>query len=393
MPLHRKYPRTPPPPRTSNSSGAKPARKVVVRTLNTYISKSFLVTFLATVVVFTFVLSIGGLFKLTDLVSKGIPWRPILTVFASGMPSALSFAIPISALTATLLVFGRLSADSEITAMKACGISLWRVMRWMLPVAFLMAAVCLYVNSELVPDAHFARRSAMASMSSQNPIDLLEEGRPIRDFEGLTVYVGRKRDDELEDIRIYDLRTDGQKREIKAKRGTVAVETNSNDIILALEDVTIDPFSFDRPVAAYCGKWTERIQNSGRKRSYRKKVKDMTLAELFHGIQTAVAETMEDANDVAKRRMVMSVEMHKRFSLSCSCIAFVFLGVPLGIRSHRKESSIGVALSLLLVFSFYLFIIVAEQLAKHPALHPDALTWMPVALSLVIGSILVQRMS
>ena len=255
------------------------------------------------------------------------------------------------------------------------------------------AARCIYVNSELVPGAHFARRSAMASMRSQNPIDLLEEGRPIRDFEGLTVYVGRKRDDKLEDIRIYDLRTGGQKREIKAKRGTVSVETNSNDIILALEDVTIDPFSFDRPVAAYCGKWTERIQNSRRKRAYRKKVKDMTLAELFHGIQTAVAETMEDASDVAKRRMVMSVEMHKRFSLSCSCIAFVFLGVPLGIRSHRKESSIGIALSLLLVFSFYLFIIVAEQLAKHPALHPDALTWMPVALSLIIGSILVQRMS
>ncbi len=364
-----------------------------MRTLNSYIRKSFLVTFLATVLVFTFVLSIGGLFKLTDLVSKGIPWRPILTMFASGMPSALAFSIPISALTATLLVFGRLSADSEITAMKACGISLWMVMRWMLPIAFLLAAVCLYVNSELVPSSHYARRTALASVSSQNPIDLLEEGRPIREFNGLTLYVERKRGQQLEGVRIYDLRTEGQKREIKAKRGTVSVETNSNDILLALEEVTIDPFSFERPVAAYIGKWTERIQNSSRKRTYRKKVKDMSLAELLHGIQTLAVGAQEDEEAAAKSRMVMSVEMHKRFSLSCSCIAFVFLGVPLGIRSHRKESSIGVALSLLLVFSFYLFVIVAEQLAKHPAMHPDMLTWMPVWLSLLIGSILVQRMS
>ena len=364
-----------------------------MRTLNSYISKSFLVTFLATVTVFTFVLSIGGLFKLTDLVSKGIPWRPIVTMFACGMPSALAFAIPISALTATLLVFGRLSADSEITAMKACGISLWMVMRWMLPVAFLMAVICLYINNELVPSSHYARRSTLARISTANPIDLIEEGRPIREFEGLTVYVERKKGNLLEGVRIYDLRTEGQKREIKAKRGVVTIETNSTDIVLALEEVTIDPISFERPVAAYCGKWTERIRNTSRKRTYRKKVKDMSLAELFNGIRTMVADKVEDEVAVAKRRMVMSVEMHKRFSLSCSCIAFVFLGVPLGIRSHRKESSIGVALSLLLVFSFYLFIIVAEQLAKHPAMHPDALTWMPVILSLVIGSILVQRMS
>ncbi len=364
-----------------------------MRTLSQYVGKSYLVTFLATVVVFTFVLSIGGLFKLTDLVAKGIPWQPIVKVFLSGMPSALAFAIPISALTATLLVFGRLSADSEITAMKACGVSLWNVMGWMLPIAALMAAMCLYVNNELVPNAHYARRSTVAGLGSQNPVDLLEEGRPIQDFEGLTVYVGRKRGNVLEDVRIYDLRTEGKKREIKAKRGTVSVASNSTDIVLSLEEVTIDPFSFDSDVAAYCGKWTERIENSRRKRKYRKKVKDMTLTELIGGIRTVSPQELESEQDAEKRRMHMSVELHKRFSLSCSCIAFVFLGVPLGIRSHRKESSIGVGLSLLLVFSFYLFIIVAEQLSRHPSLHPDMLTWMPVLLSVVVGSTLVQRMS
>jgi len=363
-----------------------------VRTLSHYIAKSYLITFAATVAVFTFVLSIGGLFKLSDLVAKGVDWHPLLVVFGSGIPSALSFAIPISALTATLLVFGRLSADSEIVAMRACGISLWQVMRWVLPSAMLMALVCLYINNELVPASHYARRSAFASLTSQNPMDLLEEGRPIQDFDGLTLYVGMRSNQRLEDIRIYDLRTPGQTREIKAKYGTVTVDTNTLEIVLALEEVTIDPLSVERPVPAYCDALTERIKSSGRKKVYRKHVKDLTLGELLVRIRSVELDAHEQVEDAAKHRMNMSVELHKRFALSCSCVAFVFLGLPLGIRSHRKESSIGIALSLLLVFSFYLFIIIAQQLSNYPAFHPDLLTWMPVVLSILIGTLLIRRM-
>lgn len=445
-----------------------------MRTLNVYIAKSFLVTFLATVVVFTFVLSIGGVFKLTDLVARGVPWQPLVKIFFSGMPFALTFAIPISALTAALLEFGRLSADSEITAMKACGISLWQVMGWMLPPAVALAAVCLYVNNDLVPNSHYARRSARARLVSVNPVDLLDEGRQIRDFEGLTIYIGKKDDNRLEDVRIYDPRNDGRWREIKAKRGTVSMD--GNDVVLELEAVTLDPFSFDRPVAAYCDKWTERIESESRHRGYTKKVKDWTFSELLEKRRrfaqqargrmaearnqrieakakfyarfpsdiscfttvpfaltppdeaylgalpawirdTALYFTLMQAAElrflatrmvadqqnrreraeaeVARLReqaMEASVELHKRFSLSFSCIAFIFLGVPLGIRSHRKESSVGVAMSLLLVFCFYLFILAAEELRYHPELHPDILTWMPVALSLLIGSVLINRM-
>jgi lipopolysaccharide export LptBFGC system permease protein LptF len=449
---------------------------VTVRVLNRYITKSFLVTFLATVVVFTFVLSIGGVFKLTDLVSKGVPWLPILKVFGSGMPSALAFAIPISALTATLLVFGRLSADSEISAMSACGISLWQIMGWIMPSACLMAGTCLYVNNELVPYMHYVRRSAVVTLETQSPIDLIEVGRPIDAFAGLTIFVGKKINDRLGDIRIYDLRTEGQKREIKAKHGTLSVETNSNDIILELEEVTIDPFSFENPAPAYCGRWTERIQGFHQRKHYRKRDKDRTFRELIQERRDVAAKlttyeenivkvrtellskihnsipssmscfpseplvvvdrdwssrrfpfwvgeylgwwramqeekrrsaavtlidqfrqisdvTSKEQRLLKKKWMKVSVELHKRCALSCSCIAFVFLGIPLGIRSHRKESSIGIALSLLLVFSFYLFIIVAEQLTGTPALHPDLLTWMPVVLSLSFGSLFIQRMS
>jgi lipopolysaccharide export system permease protein len=351
---------------------------------------------MATVAVFTFVFSIGVLFKLSELVSKGIDWHPIVKIFASGIPSALAFTIPISVLTATLLVFGRLSADSEITAVKACGISMWRVVRWMMPITILLTVVCLYVNSDIVPYSHFLRRSALSKITSGNPVDLIEEGRTIKAFDGLTLYVGRKSKNELYNIRIYDKR-EGRMREIKAKSGVVSVVTNSTDLLLELTEVTIDPFSFERPGAAYAGRWPVKIANSKKHRTYSKKSKDMTLAELYVGVRDLDSEVVrnkdnpQEIEDILKRRMKMSVEMHKRLAVSCSCFTFMFLGIPFGIRSHRKESSAGIALSLVLVFCFYLFVLVAEQLSDKPSLHPDLMTWLPVVLSLVVGSVLIHR--
>jgi len=365
-----------------------------MRILNRYIVGSFFATFAATVAVFTFVLSLGGLFKLTELLTRGVSWRPVLGIFLCSMPQAVSFAIPISALAGALLVFGRLSADSEITAMKASGVSLWRIMSWFAPMAALLVGACLYVNNELAPKSHFARRSAVADLGMHAPVELLEEGRFIQDFDGLTVYIGRKRGDELADIRIMDLREEGKKREILAKKGTIRASTNATEILIDLQEVSIDPFSFDRPGVGTCSRWPLRIDNTLRGRTYTKRNKDRTFRELFDGLwgpDRGNPGTSAEHRD--RLRMAMSVELHKRLALSASCFSFLLLGIPLGIRSHRRESSIGVGISLLIVFVFYLFIVVAETMAKHPAWHPDIFTWVPVFLCVALGGVLIRRMN
>jgi len=403
-----------------------------MKTLKHYITTAFFSTFLATLAVFTFVLSIGGLFKLTDLVTRGVPAGPIFRVFVSGLPSALGFAIPVSAITATLLVFGRLSADSEITAMRACGISLWQITRWMLPVAVLLLLACLYINSELMPHSHYARRTATAQLGVINPVDLIEEGRTIREFDGLSLYVERKRGNVLEHIRIFDQREKGYTREIKAAQGVVSMPTNSNDIVLLLEQVTIDPFSFDSPGKADAARWPIRIEDARRSAVYRRRDKDLTLVELYVGaralraeaqmLDVQVAELNAEAAALNAMRahaegegplpvkaasddgiesrsteqrasaMRMMVEFHKRLALSGACFAFVFLGIPLGVRSHRKESSLGIGISLLAVFVFYMFIILAEQLAAYPQYRPDLLNWIPIVLSFLAGILMIRRL-
>ncbi|MDA0989978.1 MAG: LptF/LptG family permease [Verrucomicrobia bacterium] len=361
-------------------------------TLNKHLARAFLVTFLMTLVVVTFVMCIGIVFKVTDLIAQGMNWRPVVKILIYGFPQALTYSIPVSMLTSSLLVFGRLSADGEITAMKATGISMWRIIVPPVIIAIFCTVICLYINNELVPRGHFARRLQISRMGAEAPLELLEEGRFIQDFTGLTIYIGQKKGKLLGDVRIYDLRKKGIKREVRATSGFVRQGETAMDLILDLFDVRIDPFADDRPGAAYAEKWSIAIPKAQGRRIYVRKKDDKAFRELTGDIRhTAEVYPQLSADDLVKQRMSLRVELHKRFVLSAACLAFVFIGIPLGVKAHRKESSVGVGLSLLLVLNFYLFIIVAESLEKHPNLLPHMIAWLPIVLSIAIGTKLINR--
>ena len=371
-----------------------PAGRDIMRTLHRYTTSSFLVSFLIAAVVLTFVMCVGLILKATDLLARGAAWRPIVYVAIYGMPASLAFSMPIAALVSSLLVFGRLSADGEITAMKACGIGMRQIVAGPLMASVCLAVVCVYVNTDLAPRSHFARRNLKASLGAVSPADLLEEGRWIRDFSGISLYVGKKKGALLSDVRVYDLREDGIKREIVARSGVIRAGENGEDVVIDLTDVRVDPFAADRSGAAFFGEWSVVVEGALAARRYSKREDDMTLPELTVRIGGMNAFYPDlDKEDLPKQKMCLAVELNKRLALSLSCFSFVLLGMPLGIKAHRKESSVGVGISLLLVFNFYLFIIVAESLEKHPAARPDLIVWLPVVLSVALGIALTRRMN
>jgi len=362
-------------------------------TITRYVGRGFLLTFAIALIVITFVMSLGVLFKVTNLIARGAPWKPIIEVFGYSMPYALSLAIPVSTLLAALLVFGRLSADGEINAMRACGFSSWQIIAAPLTIGAVLSALCIYINNNVVPRGHMAQRMALTRIGLETPLQLIEEGRFVQDFEGITIFVGRKNGAQLSDIRIYDMRTRGINREIRAKTGTVAPGTNRNEIVLSLRDVYIDPVSDDRPWAAEASEYTMRISCGAEEKTYHRKEDDLSWGELVRYIRNVAEFNPLLANrDVSVPRMILAVELNKRLVLALSCIGFVLIGSPLGIKAHRKESSIGVAISIFLLFNFFLFIIIAESLTKHPSLRPDLMIWMPVLLSFGLGIRFLRRM-
>jgi lipopolysaccharide export system permease protein len=157
--------------------------------------------------------------------------------------------------------------------------------------------------------------------------------------------------------------------------------------------VRVDRFFPDRPGPGFCAQWPIELSlEEARQRGATRKVPDLTDAQLFeYRADIRLLYPDSEPTDEAKQRMPLTVELNKRFAMSASCFAFALLGMPLGVKSHRKESSISVAISLLVAFSFYLFIIVADSLSRQPELQPYLFVWFPIALSLILGVFLIER--
>ncbi len=360
-----------------------------MRLLHKYIGGSFAVSFLVTLLVLSSVVSLGAIFRITDLIARGVSWRPIVLIFFHGMPAAMVFVIPVSALISSLLVFGRLSGDGEITAMKASGVSMLQVFAAPLAIAAALTGVCLWISGEVGPRSEYARRAVVAELGAMSATDLLEEGRFIRDFPGYTIYIGREDGGRIEDVRIYDL-TGRQRKEIVAQSGRIDVLEEGSDIALMLSQVRIEPYYEDKP--AFLEEYEVVLPDALSTKKPRKRVIDKTIAELV-GERTLVRGEISGVSEADKRIIMTELlfEINKRLAVSLSCFAFVLLGAPLGVKAHRRESSIGVAISLGLMLIFYIFVIVAESMSSRPAAHPEVIVWLPVIISFVLGQWLVRR--
>lgn len=372
-----------------------------MRILNRYLTQDFLAIFGMTLLVFTFVMCLGAVIKAIDLGSRGISGLLIFKVFAYNIPYMLMFSIPISVLTGVLLLFGRLSFDGELTAMRASGLSIWQIISPVVLISIAMSLICVVITSSIAPRCRHAVRTALVELGVEEPINLLEAGRFVRDFPGLMIYIGSRSGTKVTDVVVYEMGKDGPVRNVRAKSGEIRSDKEARVMYIDLYDVRIDERKKARKgeeaetqyINAEHYPVTMDFSAMTRKK-VRHKVSDMTMGELVGAVRDVKGRFPElDDDDLMRQRMTLVVEANKRLALSLTCFAFTLLGIPLGLRSKRKESSVGVGISLLLVFGFYLFIIIANSLVGMPHLRPDLIVWVPVVLSEIAGFRMIQRVN
>ncbi len=92
-----------------------------------------------------------------------------------------------------------------------------------------------------------------------------------------------------------------------------------------------------------------------------------------------------------KKRSEMRAELSRRFALGIAPVVFMLLGIPLGIRTSRRESNIGVAISLSVMILYYAFLIIAKSLSKRPEFYPHVIIWIPSLICLVISVFLIRK--
>ena len=347
-----------------------------MKTIEKYVFGSFLSSFLLAFLVLSFVLTIALMVEIIGYVLEGMPGDVVWHFALVSFPETMQWTIPIGLLVASVLVFSRLSADSEIAAMRACGVSILSVMRWPMAFAVLCTLVCMYVNNEIVPRGHEVRRSLKDKISSDPGLELLEAGRVIDDFPDAKIYFDRKEGNWLYDLCVWDYSNKKVMRLITASRALVSKEGAS--LVLDLRNLTIDPLDEKHPQMAHAQRFNYRVENALRQSKHRQKDKDLRFAEMRAKIESRKADVEEatakcrayeggdkeakaklDKGRRAMRRALSDIqtEYQRCWVFAMASVCFVLVGIPLGIRAQRKESTIGMAISLAVALGYKLVII------------------------------------
>jgi len=385
-----------------------------MKTLHFYLTRQVLVTLLMTVAVFTFVLMLGNVLKeiLGLLVNRQATPMMVLQALGLLIPYVMVFALPMGLLTASLLVFGRFSADNELTAVRAGGVSLVSLISPVLLLSVALSGVSAVINLQFAPYCRLAYKEMLFKIGLGQSGSFIPEKTYIKDFAGCIVYVSKVRGANLEDVMIYKLRDDKIESYNRADFGVVQFNPSNNVITVVLTNFSHIFFREDRRLPQTLnesmGEFT--YTNVNKAQSRKMDLSDMSFFQLREQLEElekrmdapvpvekqpneALREQMRQLKSQRKLDITLPVrvQIHRQVSFSFACIGFTLVGIPLGIRAHRRETSFGIAMALILVVIYYSFFILGQSLETRPDLAPHLILWVPNFLFQAVGIVLLWR--
>jgi len=263
---------------------------------------------------------------------------------------------------------------------------------------------------ELGPESRVAFKNLVYHLRAELVNVQLPEGRFIRDFPGYVVYVGKNSGGDLQDVMIIKPGSEtNATTTVQAPRGRLETDATNKQLVLHLFDARSVTLGGER---ADIGSSPELILNfdlnASTNQIYNPKISDMTFGQLrdemdhlelqlsmpppaatnSDGLRAQLREIARQRNDVTEP---VRVEMNRQIAFSFACFGFTLVGIPLGIRVHRRETNVGVAIALGLVLVYYSFIILGEALSARTELAPHLIVWLPNFIFQAAGAVLLWR--
>jgi lipopolysaccharide export LptBFGC system permease protein LptF len=253
-------------------------------------------------------------------------------------------------------------------------------------VAFLISLGCVYLNNTILPMAHFASYKLIKEVGIKRPTACLEAGTFIKNFKGYIIFIHSIDKNKLKDIRIYQLQENAPTRTIIAQEGELITYPDKNIIKLKLMNGTADEPDQQNPNQFYKLNFktyyaTLKPQEELAKSDIKRKPKDMTIKELKEEISKLKINCIDTAPLV--------VEIHRKLAMAFSGFVFVLVGLPVAVSTRRREKSVGLGISLIILTAYYLLFIGGEAMALKNTIPPIIGIWAANFIYLIIGIILI----
>lgn len=353
-----------------------------MKTLDRYILKEILGPFFFGLGAFTILFfSVETLIGVARMISEAeAPFSLVLEYLGCRLPQVLVFTFPMATLMASLLAFGRLSGEAELTALRASGISFFRIATPALIFFFLLSCFSYWMNDAVVPGRMKRAYEILLNSQKEDIIQktLFTTPRLLKNGMEQMVYAHRFDLEErsLNGVYILYFFENMRRREVYAEKARWTGEEWELSGMRTVEyDREQKPVYEASAEEGWTGLQPDEAPPSPDELSERKlRPEEMTRSELKKALQVLRSEGDPDLKSKIDRYRVM---LHQKASLPWVSFIFATFAIPLGVRPHRSSKSMGLGLSLVFILVYYVLMTVGMVLGEAGTLDPQAGAWLP----------------
>ena len=426
-----------------------------MKKLTRYILIEHIAPFFFAFFTITFLLVIDYVPKIIDhVIDKDISVWVALELVGLNLAWMLALSVPMSVLVAVLMAFGRLTSDFEITAIKASGINLIRVVMPLLVAGGLITYGMIQFNDQVLPDLNKKARHLWGDIATMRPTLVFRSGVFITDIPGYLVLIDKinHKTSRVEGVRITETKDPGKPQIIVAEYGFMKMLDNNRTMQFTLHNGEVHALDLAEPGNYRRLDFETQVINIAEAKSELKRTdseyrtdREMGLAQMQGNVDRAKAamgpfrekiyqsvnekadylfadtfsfpmsEAASDSAAVeavkrnaeafyrlvqrnrdqieAQQRVVnkYSIEIYKKYSIPAASLAFILIGVPLAVRTRKGGMGVAISISILLFVVYWAFLIGGEDLADRGLVSPFWAMWSANILIGIVGVYLLYK--
>lgn len=348
--------------------------------------------------VYTFILLLRFLFQSAEMIiRRGLPVSMVGKLLLVTLPNIVVLTLPMSLLFGILIAIGRLSSDSELTAMRACGISLFSLYRPVLLVSAALTLVNTLLMLYVLPWGNHSLTQLRLDILTQTMSQQVEPRVFYQEWIGKSIYVfeapppGRR----WKGVFLAETEQSTQKQQTTvADWGEIKVDPSGQRVVMVLTNAVRHTVDLARPNGYEISRHKELdvvledqfTSDQKAKIASNRGVRELNLAEL--------RRFRRDRNVSREARNLALVEIHKKFSIPFACMVFGLFALPLGINNRKGGKTSGFAISIGVIVVYYIMLNNGEEAARYGKMSPALAMWLPNLVLAVLGLfILIRRNS